>query len=109
MNWKRSDWPILLAAGLLPLVLLTFYVAAYWKRLESARGAQVEFIDERSVVTMRFPTAWEDRIFAPALWLHQRLHVDSLLQRLGLEFFIGLPNTGICSPPDWIVLCSKSD
>jgi hypothetical protein len=77
MSQSRHQ-PTTVAFGIVAvmLVLVTLYAAVYlW------RWRQVRFVMDVSrgwgssfSVRPRFPTSWENRLFWPALWIHERLH-----------------------------------
>lgn len=81
MERKTSPIATGLAVAAVLGVLLVGYFGAYWWRSAYVDGWGQLGDSLESEVVLHFPTTFETVIFAPAVWLHQRVHRKSFGER----------------------------
>jgi hypothetical protein len=80
MGQRSSPSAMGLALDMLVAVLLGGYSVAYWWRLPTAWiVAWGNRIEDAPVI---FSSSFETTLFAPAVWVHQKMHPDSFLKRV---------------------------
>jgi hypothetical protein len=85
MNRKAS--PVLIGV-ILGIVLLfvtpAVYVGLYWWRLPTVKTKIPYYSNGLKYAARRpFKSDFENHVFVPALWIHRRLHPDSVESRAG--------------------------
>ena len=95
MGRERSPWAVGLAAAGLLAVLLVGYGAAYWWRLDYG-------IYNPSEYTVSFPSSAETTAFAPAAWIHIRVHSESFFVRTSQAYIRAIRDYKVPpgTPPD---------
>ena len=85
MNRKAS--PILIGVILGILLVVAFpllYVGFYWWRLPTVKPKIPYYSNGLKYIAKRpFRSEFENRVFVPALWVHRRIHPDSVKSRAG--------------------------
>ena len=82
MERKGSPWAVALTVAGLLVVLVAGYAGLYWWRLPYA----FVWPTYGNEIDVRFPSRFETEVFAPTVWVHSRIHLDSLIKRSGPIF-----------------------